>query len=799
MATRDLVFTVLGIDRASRTFDKVGDSVDRLGKRATLALAGVTAGSATAGAAVAAAVGGLPLVFAAFGAAALRNNTAVRSSFESLSNTVQDGLMSDAAPLEGAFVGAAEQIGAAYAELRPQFREAFAASAPYVTELTAGVTDFARNAMPGMVSAVRSAGPVIDGMSSLMADAGTGVGEFFEVIAAGSDNAGQGIAHFGQLIAGVLPEVGGLIVNTTDLWAEHGDEVADVVTRIIGVINDMSGSALPVMSAAVGVALDVLTGVLNVVEPLSGVLGPLIGTWLSLAAAMRGIRAVSGVVAGVTTSVMQFGEQTRRAAGAGGVGMLTHAGRGLLATLGGPFGAALAAASVALAIFGSASQNAEGDQRSLSSALRDSAGAFDSNARAAIMQSEQYQDVADSVEAAGLTHAEYVDALIAGGPALDSLKAKLQAYNQTAFEQQGTFQGVRGSMQEQFEASTDLLLATDGLRSTVVGAIEEQRQYAEGVDQAGSAMQNSVPGAESLREAMDTLQNSTADTADRVDALNTAWRQLFGIEITMEEAVAGFEEGLDNLRESMEGVRSGTANWHAALFAADGQINTTTEEGRELHSNLIEQGDEYRRLAQTAYDTAIRQGQSQQQATDAARTAVDQRRAQFIAEAQQMGFTAAEAQRLADKYFGMPRDILTTIRGDVTQAYAAVTSWENWFRPRSRQTIFIETQVSRQIGGYFTREGYRRGAGGTSTRATGGPVASQRPVLVGEQGPELLVPSGPGRVLPTHQTRQLLAQSAPEREPTPRATVNIGTFVAAPHQSPYDIAADLDWFARGGG
>src|SRR5690606_28343350 len=95
MATRDLVFTVLGIDRASRTFDKVGDSVDRLGKRATLALAGVTAGSATAGAAVAAAVGGLPLVFAAFGAAALRNNTAVRSSFESLSNTVQDGLISE--------------------------------------------------------------------------------------------------------------------------------------------------------------------------------------------------------------------------------------------------------------------------------------------------------------------------------------------------------------------------------------------------------------------------------------------------------------------------------------------------------------------------------------------------------------------------------------------------------------------------------------------------------------------------------------------------------------------------------
>ncbi|MGW5647515.1 hypothetical protein [Saccharopolyspora sp. NPDC003762] len=796
-STRDLVFTVLGIDKASKTFDKVGDSIDRMGNRATKALAGVAGGSAATAAGVAAAVGALPLAFIGMGAVALRENAAVRGSFQDLSETVRTGLMADAAPLESAFVGAADEMGTAYEELRPLIRDAFAASVPYVATLTDGVVDFARNAMPGMVTSMERAGPVVDGMASLMADAGVGVGDFFEIVSTGSDDAGAGIEHFGQLIRGALPEVGGVLVELTGVWAEHGDEVAEVVTRIIGVIGDMSGGALPVMSSAVGVALDVLSGVLNIIEPLSGALGPLIGLWLSMATAMRGIRAVRDVVSGVATSMIQFSDNTRRAAGSGS--LLQTAGRGMLGVLGGPFGAALAAASIGLALFGSASQSAEGDQRSLSSALRDSAGAFDSNARSAIMQSEQYQDIADSVEAAGLTHAEYVDALIAGGPALDTLKAKLEVYSQTAVEQQGTFQGVRGSMQEQFEASADLLVATDGLRSTVVGAIEEQRQYAEGVDEAGSAMQGSVPGADSLREAMDTLKTSTADTADRVDALNAAWRQLFGIEITMEEAVAGFEEGLDNLRESMEGVRGGTANWHAALFAADGQINTTTEEGRELHGSLVQQGEEYRRLAQTAYDTAIRQGQSQQQATADALNAVNQRREQFIREAQQMGFTAAEAQRLADKYFGMPRDILTTIRGDTGQAYAAVTSWENWFRPRSQQTIYIETQISRQIGGTFTREGYRRGAGGMFTRAHGGPTPSGRPVLVGEQGPELLVPSGPGRVIPTHETRQLLAQSERSHEPAPRATVHIGTFVAAPNQSPYDIAADLDWISRGGG
>ncbi|SDZ52891.1 hypothetical protein SAMN05216215_109025, partial [Saccharopolyspora shandongensis] len=590
------------------------------------------------------------MAFIGLGAVTLRENAAVRDSFDDLSETVRTGLMADAAPLESAFVGAAEDMGTAYQELRPLLRDAFAASVPYVETLTGGVIDFSRNAMPGMVTSVERAGPVIDGLAAAMADAGVGVGDFFEIVAGGSEDAGLGVEHLGQLVAGVLPEVGGVLVGLTGVWAEHGDEVADVVTRIIGVIGDMSGGALPVMSSAVGVALDVLSGVLNVIEPLSGALGPLIGMWLSLATAMRGIRAVREVVAGAATSMIQFSDNTRRAAGSGS--LMQTAGRGMLGVLGGPFGVALAAATIGLALFGSASQSAEGDQRSLSSALRDSAGAFDSNARSAIMQSEQYQSIAGSVEAAGLSHQEYIDALISGGPALDGVRAKLQGQVQAAYEAQGSFTGVSGSLREQSDASTDLLLATDGLRGTIVGAIDDQRQYTDAVYGADSAMSRAVPGADSLREAINTLKNSTADTADRVDALNAAWQQLFGVQISMDEATARFEEGLDNLRESLDSVRGGTAGWQAALFAADGQINLTTEEGRELHDNLVQQGDQYRTLAQTAYDTALRQGQSQQQAAAAAVSASEQRRGQFIAEAMQMGFTADQARALADRYFG---------------------------------------------------------------------------------------------------------------------------------------------------
>lgn len=41
--------------------------------------------------------------------------------------------------------------------------------------------------------------------------------------------------------------------------------------------------------------------------------------------------------------------------------------------------------------------------------------------------------------------------------------------------------------------------------------------------------------------------------------------------------------------------------------------------------------------------------------------------------------------------------------------------------------------------------------GGTSTRATGGSVYAGNPTLVGERGPEVFVPSGPGRIVPNSQ------------------------------------------------
>ncbi|PXY25147.1 hypothetical protein BAY59_24280 [Prauserella coralliicola] len=660
VASKDLVFTVLGIDKASKTFDKVGESMDRMGKRAVIALGGVTAASSASALAVGATVGALPLAFAGFGAFALRENTRVRQSFENLSETVRTGLAADAAPLEQAYVGAAEQIGASYQRLRPQLQRAFGASVPLVKELTGGVLDFAENAMPGMVRSVERAGPAVAGLRTLLGDTGTGFSEFFDNISEHSEAAGDGFESLGRLVQETLSGTGSTLGTLTDLWAEHGEQVVDVVTGMGGALGELSGGALPVLSSSLSVVLDVLQGVIGVIEPMSGVLGPVIGMWLALGVAMKGLRGVRSVVDSVATSVTSFGTAAGNAAGSKGVSKFRAVAGGLMGMMGGPFGLAVAGAAAVIGVFGQKAQEAADDQRALTDALRQSNGEFDQSVRSTIVSSNAYQDIAGYVDAAGISQRKFVDALIAGGPELERMKARLSF-----------LAGI-----QPFGLS---LSQIDDLRAQITAAEQDAKRYGEATDALAGSMLAGRPGADALRESLTTLGDQTADTADKADALNDAWRRLFGIEIGLEEATANWEEGLAQLTEQIQGVQGETANWQAALLNADGSINTTTEAGRNLLGNLIEQGDEYRTLAQTAYDTAISQGQSQQQATQAARDAVNERRAQFIREMEALGFTETQAQELANRYLGMPKDVYTAIHSPgMAAAIGAARSLVGW-------------------------------------------------------------------------------------------------------------------------
>lgn len=752
MPAKDLIFTVLGIDRASHVFDDVGKSMDRMSRTGTKSMASLLGASLAAGAGIGAALGGVSILFAGVAAAALSQNAEVAQSFRDLGLSIKTGLLQDAAPLEDEMVGAAESINAAYQELRPQLREAFSAAQPHVESLVEGVTEFAGEAMPGMVTAVESAGPVFDGLEHMLAATGRGVGDFFTVISEGSPAAGMALASLGDLMEGVLPNVGQMLVNLSELWVEHGDQAVRVIVKLTDVVTDLSADALPVVSDAFGVALDVLEGVLAVIGPMTNQLGPLIGAWLAMSLAMRGFGAVRGVVDSATGSVTRLRESMSK--GPEGAGKFATAVGGVMGLLGGPWGLAVAGATAMLALFGQESQENAQDQETLAGALKESGGAFDQHARKVLVDSEAFQEVAGSIETAGISQRDFIDAVINGGAELENLDKKLEAIV-LAGEKVDTSTGeMVVSHTAQAEAAKAARLSLGDLRAMVTGAQEDFRRNAEAIGGVATSMAGARPGADSLAEAIGILGDKTADTTARADALNTAWRRLLGIDITLEEAMAAFEAGLDNTATAIDRVKKETENWRAGLVAADGQVDVSTEANRQLSANLISTGEEYRALAQTAYDTTLQRTGSEWLATTAAVAAAQKRREQFIAEMRQMGFNQTEAKRLADRYLGLPDDIMTEIRADSSNAREVIDSLIRDYDGRTI-TIFanaVFTGISNAIGALQTAANVVAGR-----RASGGPVAQGRPYLVGEEGEEIFWPGRAGTIIPAPATRQFLS------------------------------------------
>ena len=67
--------------------------------------------------------------------------------------------------------------------------------------------------------------------------------------------------------------------------------------------------------------------------------------------------------------------------------------------------------------------------------------------------------------------------------------------------------------------------------------------------------------------------------------------------------------------------------------------------------------------------------------------------------------------------------------------------------------------IANYKAGKISKEQYQNFFNGISGRATGGPISANTPYLVGERGPELVVPRQAGTVIPAGPTAQMLGGS----------------------------------------
>jgi hypothetical protein len=331
---KDLTFNILGRDvSASKALNDVGDAaeknknkLDAFGKHPLRPRGGAPAAAPVAGLAIAGGLAAVGAGFIAMGAIALRQNDKVADSWTNLADTVSEGAKQAATPLEGRLASAAGTLQKTFESLEPTLARGFKAADPAVLHLTAGVDEFARRSVPDMVNALEKSEPAFVGLREFMADTGDGVGNFFTQIAVAAPSAGRNVGEFGEITKDALGTAGRLLADLSDNGVGTVHALGNVFHELLGTVQGLSSTGLPVLFGTATGVLGVLDKILQVAGPLAPALGTVIGVMLSAKAGAVVFGAAGNAVAG-------FGGRLETAAASGGKAA------GAVGKLGGALGA----------------------------------------------------------------------------------------------------------------------------------------------------------------------------------------------------------------------------------------------------------------------------------------------------------------------------------------------------------------------------------------------------------------------------------------------------------------------------
>lgn len=737
MGARDLVFTILGIDKASRPIKEVGDEVDRLGTKLDTfgkvgagGLAGVAAGAVASGAVIGGALAAVTVGFGALGVAAVSSNSEVTSAFRDLAQNVKSDFAEMAEPLAPMLTRVARDAQKTFDELAPMIEESVGAAGGHIEMLSQGLLGFAREAMPGFRTGIKSAGPVMIGFKSLLTDTGTGVSDFFEEISTGSEASGSVLTSLGRIIKVTLGFVGSLFANLANEGAPTIERLAGTFERLIDTVDNLGGGALPVLFSALNMGLSVLNGVLMVVGPIASQLGGLVGTVLAVSAAFKTFAAIQGLAQTAALGVTGFIDRVKSAGGeAKGLGAKIG---GLAGMMGGPFGLAAVGAGAALAILGEhqqrAAERAQQHERAVStlaSALRDSNGVIDEGVRAV---------VARSLAEEKLAHTQ---------------KNVLQVARELGLSQSLVTDAYLGNAAAQAE-----------LRRQIEPLLSTTKDYNNAVDQ-GSEADRQRSGAAALIDAWLSQNNST---------MSEAVQKHKDITAATKDSTDASKKHTDALREQQAALLAGVDKQFAyeqSLRGIESAQKRVTETAKTNKAGSLELRDAVGQLDQSIR-TAIVTAGDYAVATSGATNENEKNRIGLDAQNR-------EAIRLAQTWQGpLPAALLRTI-GTMDQTTASAYGVElsvnkagqAVYRLPDGKTVVVTAEdratgtlqkIMRMLESVRTAAlmvSFNIGGLLAPGRASGGPVSKGQLYTVGEEGPEYFVPKTDGTILPANVTAAL--------------------------------------------
>jgi hypothetical protein len=290
---------------ARRAESKMDGTVSRMAQRAntqfdllkfTAFTVGMPAAAAAGAGLTVAALGAIPLAVGAITAKLVSGTDAVSSKWGAFADGVVDDAEGIAASIGGTIVDSIGILSAGWDRLTPKLGSLAAAAAPGITELVQGFDELAENAMPGTIRAAQRTGAAVDGLRTLMGQAGAGTSDFFDNLSQGSQAGGRDIVVLGGTVQTLLGRLGQLGANL----ATNGEQPL----RALDVIVDQLSGSLVDMTAKGSGVIGVFQGFGNAGAGLATVLH---GVVAAASLLPPGITQVGGSIAATSMIAQKFG------------------------------------------------------------------------------------------------------------------------------------------------------------------------------------------------------------------------------------------------------------------------------------------------------------------------------------------------------------------------------------------------------------------------------------------------------------------------------------------------------------
>jgi len=218
--------------------------------------------------------------------------------------------------------------------------------------------------------------------------------------------------------------------------------------------------------------------------------------------------------------------------------------------------------------------------------------------------------------------------------------------------------------------------------------------------------------------------------------------------------ITSLVSAMDGLRDANLSVFDATTKAKQAISDSSKEIkkngdtlNANTAAGRANRDALSAQA----KAANALIDANNKAGTSAGKATKD----YNGQRAALIRSAEAAGMSTKAANKFADSVLHIPNSKTTNVKADTARAKAAIGN-VGAALGRIPRTIIVRI-IAKAVGVSAASAAIKL----AGKLAGGGPMTAGLPYLVGEQGPELVVPDNPGTVITASKTRNMLAKGAP--------------------------------------